>query len=333
MMPGAGGGAFPTWLKDYIRWLPGQGVAPFLTVQLANYYKLPVLVDWFDDAGWVELLGGYRQFIADAKSCGVERFHIDPEEYGSGAGNSVFSGDKGAYWYVRPMVATGGFPAYPHTAAEQCAKAWVRGVTMGGMFVDAIPSVKFTHYYVRFPGGFNDILQQRVNGAAPAVDSPMASFFAGWIASGGKHAFINFDIDKVTHGILPGGWDGPLAQDRNSTVWLAGRIVNWSSVKDNVSFGGACAISPIEDGVGPFKAAYSPDYVRAQLAAFARANTIVMLYEQRLSSFDYGPYFPAIKAAAAISPAVPEPQYRPVTITVRDASGAATSTVINIATR
>jgi hypothetical protein len=331
-MYGMGGSALSvSAVKAWVDAAAPLGMKVGQKINLANYNLKPLLADWFDSASWDNVV--YPAFIERLQAgnaAGVANYHIDGEEYGTNSGNGWYSG-TGAYWQWFDTLQ--GVPAgvtYPHTRSDQAYLAYLRGARVGQLFAQYDPGKNVSVYYAKFPGDFNDLLQQRVNGAPPSDGGTMAQFFAGWLANtdAPQFTFVDYGGDKVPQN--PDGFGAIIDQDRNSEVWLANRLgaTTWAKVKPRLRWSAAAAISAIEDGVGPFKEVKSPSYVQSQLAAFAADTNFVQLYEQQLETFDYTPYISAIQNAAAIGSGTITQV--PIQLTVRDEAGHTATATVNV---
>jgi len=287
----------------------------YLGTYLVNYSNLSTpLHDWFDDAGWSDLvLPKMTELAAAAKMLGFAGLAFDQELYPQ-RGNV-----ESASW-------NWDYPGNTHSEAEVRAKAKQRGAQVMGAIVGAFPGAELVAYAVEFPETWHEAVQQIVNEVPDAFASRLDIDFWDGLSSVEGYGAIRL-IDAIFYkSPQVGTWDNALEYNANRLAsLLSRRFSNWEYAASRFF------VSPyswIDPGPQPssFDDARPPSYVAEQLLAFRKwgmgGELANYVYDDHLETFDYSPYVGALQAAS--TPGAVDSEDPTVTIANRDPGQAAT---------
>src|SRR4051794_808169 len=267
-----------------------RGMKMYLGAKLVNYWNPATpLRDWFDDAGWSQLvLPKVSDLAAAAKLLGFAGLAFDQELYPQQGNLSTASWD----W---------NYPGNTHTEAEVRAKARQRGRELMSAIVGAFPGAQLMAYDVEFPETWFELVQQVVNGKQDAFAARLdINFWDGLLSAGGYGAIRLIDATFYKSPQV-GTWDNALQYNANRLASLfSRRLSNWQYASSRLFVSPFSWIDP-----GPSSSAYDdarpPAYVKEQLLAFRRwgmggefANYV---YGDHLSTFDFSPYVSPMQEA------------------------------------
>jgi len=172
--------------------------------------------------------------------------------------------------------------------------------------VEGFPGVEISVYDFQFPETWSDVVQKQVNKIDRIGEGRLfTEFWDGMTSVEGFGAvrFMNAIFYKVPH---LGTWESALQYEMNSFHAMASRrFSNWAAASTRIYLSPFSWINGNVAGEGAFTAPRPPEYVATQLAAFKKwgmGRELANYCYGSLSSFDYSPYFPALKSAA--TPAV-----------------------------
>jgi hypothetical protein len=294
-----------------------RGIKLWLGIGMGNYWnsKTP-WAEWFDDPTWAtKVLPNMKNLASTAKLLGFAGLAFDEELYPGKAGTAG--------------VWNWNYPENTHSETDVRAQARARGAQLMQAIVSGFPNAELVDIGWRLPEGWEELVQQVINGVPNANGSRVdIDFWDGMtsIPGYGPIQFMDSAFNKTPH--LPrSNWDIALAYNTNRLfAMFSRRLSNWAYASTRVqvsSFAWIC------DGPqSGFQAARSPDYVAAQLAAFRRWGTgesFTNYASSGLYGFDYTPYVSALQAAA--TPGVVDNQ--PPVLTVQANGRVAGSAVIS----
>jgi hypothetical protein len=256
---------------------------------MGNYYnwKTP-WAEWFDEVAWSNnVLPNMKNLAAGAKQLGFVGLAFDEELYGTQAGP--------------PGDWNWNYPTNTHSEAEVRAQVKLRGAQMMQSIVAGFPGAEVAVIGFRLPEGWEELVQQVVNGVGNAnATRADINFWDGMTSSPGygQIRFLDSSFNKTPH--LPrSNWDIALTYNTNRLYSMfSRRLSNWSYAASRVQ---VSTFAWIADGGTSFNAARSPSFVADQLAAFRRWGTgdaFANYASSGLYGFDYAPYVPALQAAA-----------------------------------
>ncbi len=299
-----------------------RGIKLWLGIGMGNYYnwKTP-WAEWFDDADVDE----HRPAEHEEPGRGRARrsaspgLAFDEELYGTQAGP--------------PGDWTWNYPTNTHSEADVRAQVKLRGAQLMQSIVAGFPGAEVLDIGFRLPEGWEELVQQVVNGVgnanAPRVD---INFWDGMTSSPGygQIRFLDSSFNKTPH--LPrSNWDIALTYNTNRLYSMfSRRLSNWSYAASRVQ---VSTFAWIADGGTTFNAARSPYFVAEQLDAFRRWGTgdaFANYASSGLYGFDYAPYVPAMQAAA--TPGVVDTQPPAITVGAKGRLAADTALVSGNAT-
>jgi hypothetical protein len=282
-----------------------RGIKLWFGIGMGNYYnwKTP-WAEWFDDAAWTNtVLPNMKNLAAGAKALGFAGLAFDEELYGTQAGQQ---GD----WNWN-------YPTNTHSEADVRAQVKARGAQMMQAIVAGYPNAEILDIGWRLPEGWEEQVQQVVNGIPNANATRVdIDFWDGMTSVSGYGAirFLDSSFNKTPH--LPRtNWDIALTYNTNRLFSMfSRRLSNWSYASNRIQ---VSTFAWIADGPkdGYFQSARPPEQVANQLGAFRRWGTgdsFANYASSGLYGFDYTPYVPAMQAAAA--PGVVDTQAPAITV-------------------
>jgi len=268
-----------------------RGMKMYLGFYAVNYFNTQTpLRDWFDDAGWSQIvLPRVRDIAGAAKTLGFAGLATDQELYPQTGGARTASWRWNYKGNTRPE-------------AEVRSMVRERGRQLMSTILGSLPNAEVLAYGTLFPESWEELVQQKVNGIRDKyVSLVYLELWDGISSVTGYRAIrmYNSVFYKETH--IPGStWDTALAYDYNRTYsLLSRRFSNWSYASSRFF------ISPfawINSGISPWEQARSPAAVTQQLDAFRRWGTgqEFGLYAFRgLNGFDYSSYAAGMQAGSA----------------------------------
>jgi hypothetical protein len=285
-----------------------RGMKLYLGVKLASYGNTATpLVDWFDDAGWSgQVLPRMRDLAAAASQLGFAGLAFDQELYAQRGG-------------VETATWSWDYPGNTHTEAEVRAQARQRGEQLMATIVGAFPDVELAVYHFGFPGDWEELVQEQVNGVeAFSAEMLHIDFWDGMTSVEGYGAIRFWDntFYKAPH---RGTWDNALTYNQNAVFATLSRgLENWDYASERVYVSPFSWIDAGPSTESEFDDAQPPDYVREQLLAFRRWGTggeFANYAYGSLDAFDYGPYADAMQDASSSADVDDEPPELAVTET------------------
>jgi hypothetical protein len=269
-----------------------RGMKLYLGLKLSNYLNTATpLEEWFDDAGWsAEVLPAVRDLAAAARQLGFAGLAIDQELYPQQGG-------------VETATWAWNYPGNVHSEAEVRAKAKQRGEQLMSAILDGFPGAELAVYWAFFPGDWNDLVQEEVNGAEDFADELLhLDFWDGMTRVEGYRA-IRFWANIFYKSPHRGTWDSALTYNQNAVFATLSRgLSNWEHASRRVYVSPFSWIDGGPNDESGFDDARPPDYVREQLLAFRKwgmGGEFANFAYGSLSEFDYSPYTDAIQDASA----------------------------------
>jgi hypothetical protein len=268
-----------------------RGMKMYLGAYLVNYFNPSTpLADWFDDAGWSQVvLPKVSDLAGAARQLGFAGLAFDSELYPQAGDVESASWD----W---------DYPGNTHAEAMVRAKAKRRGSQVMHAILNQFPRVELMAYDVKFPETWEATVQGVVNGEQDAFASRLdIDFWDGMTSVDGYRAIRLIDaiFYKSSH---VGTWDSALQYNANTlAALLSRRLSNWDYASSRVYLSPFSWIDP-----GPaesdFDDARSAAEVREQLLAFRKwgmgGEFADYVYDDNLSAFDYSPYASAMQEAS-----------------------------------
>jgi hypothetical protein len=268
-----------------------RGMKIYLGFWVANYH-VPVTPfgDWFDDGAWeTTVLPKIRDAAAMARAEGFDGLTIDEEDY---------PGDDG-----RRHSWQWNYPGNTRSESDVRAKVTQRGRQVMETIAAAFPDATINVYHWNFPGSWQELVQHKVNDA-PADNAAASVYLEFWsgvtsVPGYGRISFLDATFYKSTH--LGASWDTALQYNANRLFATFSRSFgNWTYAASRVQ---VLPFSWIDDNPSewPYRR-QTAEEVDAQLAAFRKwgmgGEFFNFVYNRPISSYDYGPYLPAMRAAA-----------------------------------
>ncbi len=268
-----------------------RGMKMYLGFYTVNYFNRQTpLRDWFDDAGWSQVvLPRVRDMAGAANSLGFSGLAVDQELYAQ-TGN------------VRTASWRWNYKGNTRSEADVRSMVRERGRQLMTTILGSLPDAEVLAYGTLFPESWEELVQQKVNRIRDAY-APLVhiDLWDGISSVPGYRAIrmYNAVFYKGTH-VPEATWETALAYDYNRTYsLLSRRFSNWSYASSRFF------ISPfawINSGISPWEQARSPAAVTQQLGAFRRWGTgqEFGLYAFRgLNGFDYSSYAAGMQAGSA----------------------------------
>jgi hypothetical protein len=268
-----------------------RGMKLYLGVKLASYGNTATpLVDWFDDAGWSgQVLPRMRDLAAAASQLGFAGLAFDQELYAQRGG-------------VETATWSWDYPGNTHTEAEVRAQARQRGEQLMATIVGAFPDVELAVYHFGFPGDWEELVQEQVNGVeAFSAEMLHIDFWDGMTSVEGYGAIRFWDnaFYKAPH---RGTWDNALTYNQNRVyATLSRRFRNWDYASERVYVSPFSWVEPGPNASSAFDDARPPAYVSQQLLAFRKwgmGREFANYVSGSLGGFDYSPYVSGMQAAS-----------------------------------
>jgi hypothetical protein len=293
-LPGLGGtNEFRKYLgaSNIARRAHRRGLKMYLGFKAVNYYNTATpLKEWFDDAGWSSaVLPDVRRLAATARRLGFAGLAVDQELYPQVGGATSASWD----W---------GYRGNSHSEAKVRAKVRQRGRQLMRAMVRGFPRLELAAYDTEIPQGWEDAVQQAVNGVPNVfAGNVQIDLWDGLSSVEGYRAIRWWDAIFYKSPHL-GTWGAALRYNANRVYsLLSRRFSNWGYASSRLHLS---PFSWINDGPSSrdFDNARPPDYVADQLAAFRRWGTggeFANFAYGGLREFDYTPYVPAMRKASA----------------------------------
>ena len=237
-----------------------RGMKLYLGAYLSNYKNTATpLVDWFDDAGWSEIvLPRLADLAGAAKLLGFAGIALDQELYGQTGGATT------ATWEWD-------YPGNTHSEAEVREAARRRGEQLMDAMLGEFPRAEFVVYNFSFPGDWNEVVKEEVAGVEDAAEDLLYLDFADGMTSVEGYSairFYNSIFYKTPH---PGTWDAALSYDANQIFAAFSRgFENWEYASERVHLSPFSWLNAGPDEASEFDDARPPDYVSEQLEAFRK---------------------------------------------------------------
>lgn len=246
------------------------------------------LVPWFDDTAWTKhLLPNVRRFAAAAKALGFAGLAVDQELYPQAGNRQTATWD----W---------NFPGNTAREAQVRTVVTERGAQLMSSINAGFPGADLLVYGSGFPETWDELVQQEVNDEPHAFDdSVQINLWDGMTRADGYGSirFVSAVFYKTMH--VGNSWDNAYTYQFNRLfAMFSRRLRNWNAAADHIDESPFVWISA---GQTSFETARSPDYVASQLAAarkWGMGGEFANYTYDTLSTFDYGPYVPALRAAA-----------------------------------
>jgi hypothetical protein len=283
-----------------------RGMRMYLGAHLVNYKNTATpLSDWFDDAGWSgQVLPKISQLAGAAKLLGFSGLAFDQELYPQRGGVNTASWN----W---------DYPGNTHPEAAVRAKARQRGRELMDAILGAFPGAELIAYDVKLPEGWEELVQERVNGVQNAYASRLDIDFWDGISSVRGYRAIRL-VDAIFYKSAHiDSWDTALRYNTNRLASLfSRRISDWRYASSRLF---VSPFSWIDAGPSPgsFDDARPPAYVREQLLAFRRwsmgGEFANFVYGDHLQTFDFTPFASAMRQAG--TPAAVDPEYPTLDVT------------------
>ena len=292
-----------------------RGIKLWLGFYLSNSVNPQTpLEEWFDDTAWsTHLIPRIADIAGAARALGFAGLAFDEEMYDGGSWDWGYDGNTHSESEVRTAVRKRG---------EQMMKA----------IVGAFPGVDLLDYGTYFPDGWNALVQEQINHESrPYAKSVQTDLWNGLTNVRGysQIRFLDATFYKTAH--LQGStWDSAMTYNDNRLMAFFSRnLKNWAYASSRVQVSPFAWIDGDVQNEGSFTAPRPPAYVADQLAAFRKWGMggvfTVYAYDGIEGTFDYGPYVPALQAAA--QPGVVDT--RPPTLTISTTKVAGTSTIVS----
>ena len=255
-----------------------HGMKMYLGAYLSNYNNTATpLADWFDDEGWSQVaLPRLGDLAAAANFLGFDGLAFDQELYGQKGG-------------VETATWEWDYPGNAHTEDEVREAARERGAQVMDTMLREFPRAEFAVYNFSFPGGWNELVKEEVNGVEAAADDLLyLDFWDGMTSVEGYEAIRFYDsiFYKTPH---VGTWDAALTYGTNQTFAAFSRgFENWEYASERVHLSPFSWLNGGPDEAGEFADARPPEYVSQQLDAFRTWGT-----GGEFANFVYGGLDPA----------------------------------------
>lgn len=267
-----------------------RGMLMYLSFYLGNSDNPATpLKEWFDDAGWADVVVPVvRNLALAARQLGFTGLAFDQELYPQTGGVSTAS------W-------SAGYPGGTRPLDEVRSKVKARGSQLMAAILEGFPAVNLLAYATKFPGSWEEVVQQEVNDIPdPFGGSVQIDFWDGLTAVEGWSSvnFLNATFYKTQH-LSQYDWDDALRYEyAHLFALLSQRFSNWDYAATRV---GESPFSWISAGGSAFERAREPGYVDTQLDAFSRwgMDRLFANYAyENLETFDYSGYVPAMTKAS-----------------------------------
>lgn len=267
-----------------------RGMLMYLSFYLGNSDNPATpLKEWFDDPGWADVVAPtVRDLALGARQLGFAGLAFDQELYPQAGGVST------ATW-------SAGYPGATHSLDEVRSKAKARGSQLMTAILEGFPAVKLLAYATKFPGSWEEVVQQEVNDIDdPFGGSVQIDFWDGLTAVDGWSSvnFLNATFYKTQH-LSQYDWDDALRYEYTHLfALLSQRFSNWDYAATRVA---ESPFSWISSGGSAFERARSTKEVDTQLDAFSRwgMDRLFANYAyENLEIFDYTEYVPAMTKAS-----------------------------------
>jgi len=266
------------------------GMKMYLGFYLVNELNSQTpLAEWFDETAWSNtVVPAFREVAGAARSLGFDGIGFDQELYPQG------DGKQSASWAWN-------YPGNNHPEAEVRAMAKARGQQLMRAILQEFPAVEITAYATQFPETWEEVIQEEVNGNKN-LNAPLLhlNFWDGLSSVEGYSAIrmVNATFYKTTH--VGVDWDVAFQYHYNRLFALLSRsFSNWSYASKHLYESPFIWIS---DGSTKFENARSPSAVAEQLEAFSKwgmGGEFANFVFEKLGTFDYGPYLPAMNEASS----------------------------------
>jgi hypothetical protein len=245
------------------------------------------LGEWFDDTAWSDtVVPAVASVAAAARALGFDGLAFDQELYPQNNGKQT------ATWAWN-------YPGNTHPEAATREEVRVRGGQLMKAILGAYPGVDILAYNTKFPGTWDALVQQEINGArAPFDDLVQIDFWNGLTGVNGYDTItlLNATFYKTPH---VGSWDTAYTYEYNNLfALLSRRLTNWTYAASRLR---ETPFVWINAGTSGFESARSPSYVAEQLDAARRWGMGRMFADYaygELQAFDYGPYEDAMRTAS-----------------------------------
>jgi len=237
------------------------------------------LAEWFDDAGWANLVvPKVRDLAGAARSLGFTGIGVDQEIY-PGGGSWVWNYAGGT-----------------HSEPEVRSAVRRRGTEFMQAVLQGFPGVELFAYGTKFPETWDAVVQAAYKGA-PFTSWVQVDFWDGITSVEGYKA-IRFTTDVLYKKPFPAGdWTQALQHAQSSMqAYVSQHWSNWAYAAPRFFQSPAAWI---DGGAG-----YEPspvEVVATQLGEFRRWGTGGEFYVyayNKLSDFDYTPYAQTLKSAS-----------------------------------
>ena len=181
-----------------------RGMKMYLGAYLSNYNNTATpLVDWFDEEGWSQIaLPRLGDLAAAAELLGFDGLALDQELYGQK--------DE-----VETATWEWNYPGNTHSEDEVREVARDRGEQVMETVLGEFPGAEFAVYNFSFPGDWNEVVKEEVNGVEAAADDLLyLDFWNGMTSVEGYSAIQFYDsiFYKTPH---VGTWEAALTYDAN----------------------------------------------------------------------------------------------------------------------
>lgn len=264
-----------------------------------------VLAEWFDDAGWSDLvLPKVRDISGAARLLGFAGVGFDEELYpGGGTWNWNYQGNNRPEAQVRAQVTR-------------------RGQQFMETILAAFPEVELFSYGAKFPETWDAIVQSEYRG--PPFDNRVQSDWWKGISSVQGYKAIRFTGELFFKRPFPStDWDIALRNAQNQLhAYLSRTWTNWTYASARV-FQAPAAWLDNTTGQPPS----TPEAVATQLERFrvwTSGGEIYIYSYGAVSDFDFRPYLAAIKAASQ----PPPPAAGPPRLSVSTPAAPASATTV-----
>jgi hypothetical protein len=294
-----------------------RGMKLYLGTKLVNYFNDSTpLKSWFDDAGWSNtVLPKMRDFAAASRLLGFAGLAFDQELYPQQGGTET------ATW-------SWNHPGNSHSEDQVRAKARQRGQELMRAIAGAFPGVELVAYDVELPEGWEEFVQQQVNGISNAFALRLdIDFWDGLSSVEGYGAIRLIDATFYKSSHL-GSWESAFQYQYNRLYsYLSRRLSNWNYASSRLSVSPFSWIDRGPCGC-PFQEPRPPQYVSDQLNAFRKwgmDGEFANYAYGGLQSFDYEPYTSAMRAASVPGVVDAESPTLSIAATQRDTASGGTS--------
>jgi hypothetical protein len=267
-----------------------RGMKAYLGFWLVNYWNTATpLKDWFDDAGWRDVvLPRIGDMAAAARTLGFAGVAVDQEMYRQDGG-------------VQTATWNWDYPGNSRTEAVVRAKARERGQELMQRLTASYPNLEVVAYFVALPESWAELFQEVVNGNQGTMSRQVAINLWDGLTSVPGYAALRIYDHYFYKTPSPGTWETALQYNQNRVyAMFSQRLSNWAHASSRIH------VSPfgwIDNGpsTSTWDDAKPVDYVAEQLRAFRKwgmGGEFGVYSYNGLAGFNYTPYDAAMREAS-----------------------------------